>query len=186
MDEIHLSFIQNEPRAAFFDSTSGPDVLPKVQMNITSSKWLRRLLDAATHFSTWSKDPSTKVGAVLVTEEGDPVSWGYNGPPRELNDDEIYSLPREEKLFYVEHAERNVLFQAGERAKGCTLFSTHFPCADCARMIVKSGVKRVVVSAKNAEFRNSERWAKNMDASQKMFDDSNIEVIIYDNDSDNQ
>jgi dCMP deaminase len=95
-----------------------------------------------------SPDRSTKVGAVITTEDNVPIALGYNGLPRGIEDrDEFHVKP--EKYFYFEHAERNAIYNAariGARMDMAhTLYITWIPCADCARAIVQTGVKKVVV-----------------------------------------
>jgi dCMP deaminase len=107
-------------------------------------KWDLRFIELANHVSSWSKDPSTKVGAVIVTEDRRVLSMGYNGFPRGCPDREEDYANREVKLKLVSHAERNALDNVDVSVRGCTLYTTHFPCNECAKSIVQKGITRVV------------------------------------------
>lgn len=108
-------------------------------------KWDRRGLNLAWHISNWSKDPSTKVGAVIMTPEHRPISWGYNGFPRGIADTEERLADSEVKLALTLHAEKNALAFAKGAASGCHLYVWPFPpCAQCAAEIVQHGIIRVV------------------------------------------
>lgn len=107
-------------------------------------KWLRRFLDHASHVAGWSKDPSTKVGAIAVDDSRVVLETGFNGLPRGVSD-----LPermeRPAKYLWTAHAEENLVAQAARpRLKGSTVYVTHLCCNSCARMLVNAGVKKVV------------------------------------------
>lgn len=107
-------------------------------------KWHLRFIELAKLVASWSKDRSTKVGAVAVGPYREICSVGYNGMPRGVNDDVEARHQRPEKYSYFEHAERNLLFNAsriGARLQNCTIYITHYPCADCARGIIQSEFK---------------------------------------------
>ena len=117
--------------------------------------WDQRFLDLALHVSSWSKDPSTKVGAVLVGRDKRQVALGYNGFPSGVADDSRLNN-RESRLRYTLHAERNVLDNAHFPSVGSTLYVTHPPCCACALSIISKGVSRVVSSPMSSEF--ASRW----------------------------
>lgn len=94
-----------------------------------------------------SKDPNRRVGAVLVTPDRRQLSIGYNGLPTELPDEPHLLRDREFKLRHVVHAERNCLRQAPFSPVGATLYSTSFPCYDCADLLCMSGVGALVAPA---------------------------------------
>ena len=104
--------------------------------------WHKRFLTLAEHIAGWSKDPSTKVGAVIVDQQRRIVSTGYNGFPQGVVDNP--QLPRERKLMRTLHAEANAILFAKRDLSGCTIYVTHHPCAHCAAMIIQAGIKRVV------------------------------------------
>ena len=96
-----------------------------------------------------SKDNHTQVGACIVNEENKIVSVGYNGMPTGCNDDEMPWEREgdflETKYPFVCHAELNaILNSAAVSVKGCTLYVTLFPCNECAKAIIQSGIKKVI------------------------------------------
>lgn len=104
-------------------------------------------LGFADHAATASKDPSTKVGAVLVGPEGEVRLTAYNGPPRGVVD-HADRFERPAKYLYASHAEANLIAFAareGIRTSGCTVYVTTQPCAACARTLIQAGVAQVIV-----------------------------------------
>lgn len=111
-----------------------------------SDKWNYRFMEVALHISTWSKDPNTKVGCVVVGPDKEIRSQGYNGFPRGVDDNVQTRHVRPTKYAFYEHSERNAIYNAvrfGASLKGCVLYVTMPPCADCARAIIQSGIKQV-------------------------------------------
>ena len=96
-----------------------------------------------------SKDPSTQVGACIVNSEKRILSMGYNGMPRSCSDDEFPWDKNESalnsKYLYVCHAELNAILNcASGNVRGCTVYTTLFPCNECAKAIIQSGIAEVV------------------------------------------
>ena len=96
-----------------------------------------------------SKDPSTKVGAVIVSPDNKVISIGYNGMPRQIDEDQLSWNKGEgldSKYLYVCHAEFNAILntQVGGTLKGATLYVTLFPCNECAKAVIQTGIKEVV------------------------------------------
>ncbi|RDE25170.1 CMP deaminase [Motiliproteus coralliicola] len=124
------------------------------------SKWHQRYIDLAHTVASWSKDPSTKVGAVIVSPNREVLSTGYNGFPRGMIDRPDWYADREFKHKHVVHAEANAILNAaryGVRLQGCTLYVTHPPCPSCARTIAQAGIEFVVYDIPTDEgFK--ERW----------------------------
>jgi len=142
------------------------------------NKWDDRMLDLANLVSTWSKDPSTGVGAVIVDEKNRVVSLGFNGFPRGVHDSEDVLFDRDEKLRRTIHAEENALLFAGRSVEGCTLYLTHPPCARCAAKIIQSGIARVVAQKASDGF--EERWAVDMRSTLEMFAEVGILFCVVD------
>jgi dCMP deaminase len=146
-----------------------------IQNSIKITKWDYRFLDLAELISSWSKDPSTKVGSV-ITKNNRVISLGYNGFPCQIDDDQRLQN-REEKYKIIIHAEQNAMLFAKGDLEGCTIYTYPFmPCSTCASIIIQSGIKRVV-SYKNVPA----RWKENFDLSLKIFLESGVEVVLYDN-----
>src|SRR3972149_3017266 len=128
-----------------------------------NDKWDKRFLELAAFVSYWSRDCSTKVGAVVVGPDREVRSLGYNGFPRGVNDDIEERHERPAKYWFTEHAERNAIYNAGQfgaSLKGCTLYCTHPPCVDCARGIIQSRITRVIVPQPPDEM--VDRWGDNL------------------------
>ena len=112
------------------------------------SQFDKEMLLMSDDIANFSKDPSTKVGAIIVMEDDDnPKSFGYNGMPRGLDDASLLRNDRPEKYFWYEHAERNAIYNlALDTLEGSMIFCSHFPNMDSARGIVSSGIKEVIVA----------------------------------------
>lgn len=138
-------------------------------------KWDLRFLDLAKFVSSWSKDPSTQVGAVIVDPYKRIVSLGYNGFPMGISDDDNRLSDRDTKYKMIVHGEMNAILFANTSLKECTLYTFPFmPCPRCASMIIQTGIKRVV-SYKNI----SDRWEDEFKVSRNLFIESNIEYVEY-------
>lgn len=109
-----------------------------------NKKWHHRFLTLADHVSTWSKDPRTKVGAVIVNEHKQVIGLGYNGFPRGVFDTIQRYDDRSTKLLFVAHAEQNALDNSQGTVRGATLYSTLFPCFHCAKTIIQRGISHIV------------------------------------------
>ncbi len=143
---------------------------------LEQEKWDKRFLGMAAFVATWSKDPSTQVGAVITDDNNRVISVGYNGFPKGVKDDARLA-DREQKLKIIVHAERNALLFASRDVTGCHLHTYPFmPCFVCAGMIIQAGIKRVV-TIKN----NNPRWKEDFKISKGLFDEVGIDLIEYPN-----
>ncbi len=146
------------------------------------SKWDARFLRLAREISTWSKDRSTRVGAVIVGADKTPGPYGFNGFPRAVDDEAAERHTRPQKYKWTEHAERNAIYNAarvGVALKGCTIYVTHLPCTDCARAIVQVGIDRVVVdSASLTDAGFAERWSEDERITKDMLDEVGVVLSI--------
>lgn len=133
--------------------------------------WNKRFLDLAEHVASWSKDPRTKVGAVVVDEKKRVVSLGYNGFPRGVLDFDSRYDDRDTKHLFVAHAERNALDNAPLMVDGCTLYVSLLPCNECAKSIIQKGIIKVVTYEPDRE------GAKfGWDTTLMMFEEAGIEI----------
>ncbi len=140
----------------------------------TIDRWDRRFLDLADFISDWSKDPSTKVGAVIVDQRRRIVSTGFNGFPAGVEDTEGRLGDRAVKYEMVVHAEQNALLFAGRQAEGCTLYVTPLaPCARCAVIIIQAGIVRVVAPKPDFE---QEKWGDQAKIADTMFREAGLAV----------
>jgi len=145
-------------------------------MDVTNNKWAGRILKMAIEVASWSKDESTKVGAVITTAEGAPVSWGFNGMPMGIDDTipERHERPLKYKWFC--HAERNALDLAPRDVSGCVMFVTFSPCTNCAQSIIQRGIKTVVIDANYTADKSPERWQEDMFVALEMMKEAGIDV----------
>ena len=140
----------------------------------------RKYMELAYARARFSKDASTKVGAIIVGPAGEDRSSGYNGAPRGCSADEPgddRGLGRPEKYFWFSHAEVNAITNAarvGVPLEGCTMFVTHPPCIDCARAIVQAGIRRVVTTMQGPEF--CERWSEHISRTIALFKECGVEI----------
>ena len=142
--------------------------------SIIYANWDIRFLDLAHHVSQWSKDPSTKVGAVIANEQHQVLSLGYNGFPRGVEDRESRYNDRTTKLLFVAHAERNALDNAYVDVRGATLYTSLCPCNECAKSIIQKGIKRVVSHPPPAE----KTALFKMDVTVQMFKEADVELLL--------
>lgn len=139
------------------------------------SKWDERFFELALMVAGWSKDTSTKTGAVIVRDR-QILSVGYNGFPRGVDDSVSERYERPQKYEFTEHAERNSVYNAvynGVSLKGATIYSTLCPCTDCCRAIIQTGIIEVITPTPDNA---SEKWKESFKVSKEMFDEAGITV----------
>jgi len=142
-----------------------------------ATDWDSRFLALAQHVAQWSKDPSTKVGAVIVDPYRRVMSLGYNGFACGVTDSPERYANREEKLRMIVHGESNALLFARGSVEACTLYTwPMLSCAQCAAMAINAGIVRVV--APDATSAQAARWGDDMAASFRMLDEADVEVCI--------
>lgn len=140
---------------------------------------LVKYLEIVDEISNLSKDPSTKVGALILGPAFEVRSIGYNGAPRGCSADEDNRNQRPEKLFWFSHAELNAVTNAarvGVPLDGCALLVTHPPCMDCARAIVQAGIVCVVARNPGADF--LERWVEHARRTQALFEECQVDYLM--------
>jgi len=120
------------------------------------SVWDERYLDMCLLVAKWSKDPSTKVGAVIADKSNRLVSSGFNGFASGFADTLARWSDREFKYKHVLHAEENAILQARQDLTGCTMYVQIPPCSLCMTRIAQSGIKRVVCYKPSKDY--LERW----------------------------
>lgn len=125
-----------------------------------------------------SKDPNTKVGACIVNPERRVVGLGYNGFPFGCSDD-LYPWQREGEFLdtkypFVVHAELNAILNSIQNLKGCTIYVSLFPCNECAKAIIQSGITRVIYEEDKYDGTQANL------ASKRMFHDAGVELVLMD------
>lgn len=140
-------------------------------------KWDLRFLKLADHVARWSKDPSTKVGAVIVDAQRRVRGIGYNGFPRGVIDDPDFYKNREVKYELIVHAEVNAILNASGPLDGCTLYTTPLAtCSRCAGLVIQSGIKRVVSVIKPDSNIN---WGTSTNFSAAMYRDAGVAMELF-------
>ena len=140
------------------------------------TNWDQRFLNLAKHISEWSKDPSTKVGCVVVGPDREIRSTGFNGLPRGIEDNDERLNNREIKYPLICHAEENAIMHAariGISLKDCTAYVTWPPCTRCARSLVQAGVSTIIYP-KNIEI--PDRWMDDFNLSLNMLKEAKINI----------
>jgi len=122
-----------------------------------------------------SKDPNTQVGACIVDRDNKVVSIGYNGMPRGCNDQE-FPWEREggfldTKYAYVVHAELNAILNSPRPVSGCTIYVSLFPCNECAKAIIQSGIRKIVYESDKYD------GTEGNIASKKMLNEAGVELL---------
>ncbi|MGA1495217.1 MAG: deoxycytidylate deaminase [Rhodothermales bacterium] len=147
------------------------------------SAWDSRFMEMAVLVSSWSKDPGTKVGAVLVGERN-ILATGYNGFPSGIDDNPARYADREVKLAYTVHAEVNALLNAaknGAKTEGSTLYATFHPCVNCAAAIIQGGIRRVVCPSVESA---PERWHDSFNRARDLMMEAGVEIVNHGADND--
>lgn len=140
-----------------------------------TEKWDFRFLKLAQEISTWSKDPSSQVGAVIVDQDRKVVSLGYNGLPQGMINEDIILRDRDLKLQVIIHAEENALITAARSLKGYCIYTWPFPpCSHCSSLLEQSKIARVV-----APNNIPERWKTNINLGQENLRRAGIEIKLY-------
>ena len=135
-------------------------------------KWSKRFHQMACLVASWSKDPSTQVGAV-ITEHNRIVSVGFNGYPHGISDS-AETDNREMKLLKTLHAEENAILFAKRDLTGCDIWVTHFPCPNCAAKIIQTGISTVHCPQQSDDFLS--RWGEKIKLSEDMLTQAQVRI----------
>lgn len=142
---------------------------------------IHRFLCVAEAIASLSKDPSTKVGALIFGPGYEIRSQGWNGAPRGSKADVDHRFQsREEKLLWVAHAEMNAITNAartGTPTEDCALLATHFPCIRCAVSIVQAGITEVVCPEPEGDF--ASRWAEDISRTKVLFYECGVRLVTF-------
>lgn len=128
-----------------------------------------------------SKDPGTQLGCVIAGPAHEIRSTGYNSFPRGIRDDVPERKERPEKYLWIEHAERNAIYnaaRAGTALEGCTLYVELMPCMDCARAIVQAGIREVVVDGGRMQAYSSEFYNRHFQKAELLLREAGVEMRL--------
>lgn len=140
--------------------------------------WDAHFLSIAKQVSQKSKDPSTKVGAVIVGPMKEIRSTGFNGFPRGIEDTSKRYSDRRVKYPLVIHGEMNAIYNAtliGARTQRTTIYVTHPTCLDCAKGIIQTGIYRVVVSKEGSPLVEREPWKTSWEKATAVYEEAGVE-----------
>tara|TARA_B100000749_G_C18341895_1_gene429394 strand:+ start:282 stop:776 length:495 start_codon:yes stop_codon:yes gene_type:complete len=136
----------------------------------TNGKWQKRFMDMAFLCASWSKDPSTQVGAVIA-DGNSFVSMGFNGYPHGVEDRED---PRSIKYLKTIHAEMNAILHSNRDIRGCSLYATHLPCPNCMANIIQKRISTVYIPKQSEDYLS--RWGEKVAVSMGMADEVGIKI----------
>jgi dCMP deaminase len=137
------------------------------------NKWDRRFIELAQHIATWSKDPSTKVGAVITRPDNTICSMGFNGFAQIMPDKPELYADRESKYSRTLHAEVNAVLFARERVNGYTCyFSCGAPCDRCCVTLLQAGISRFVWPTMTEDYLS--RWNESVLRTKQYLDECGI------------
>jgi dCMP deaminase len=138
-----------------------------------TTNWSARFLQLAALVASWSKDPTTQVGAVAVDDRKHILETGYNGPPQGVEDLEL-RFQRPAKYLWTAHAEANlVATAAATRLRGSTVYVTHLCCAQCAALLINAGVRKVVCDRGTTSMPQEQ-----FDVAVRMFEEAGVELVL--------
>lgn len=140
------------------------------------ANWDARFMDLARLIAGWSRDPSSRIGAVIAGHDRTILATGYNGFPRRCDDDAAIYQDRPRKHLRVVHAEANCIAAAsrsGTSLKGASVYVTAPCCAQCAALLIQAGVVRVVIPD-GVELRPD--WAASAAEARALFEEAGVEL----------
>lgn len=143
-----------------------------IRMKTEENRWHKRFLRLAEFIATWSKDPSSKIGAVIVDKNRRLISAGYNGFPIGVADDDRLH-DRQTKYKIVLHAEENAILFSKRDLTDCSLYVSGLPpCSHCASLIIQSGIKNVYAWKEEIP----ERWKESVELTLENFRQAGVEL----------
>ena len=143
-----------------------------------NEKWDERFIELAQLIASWSKDPSTKMGCVIVGPDKEIRSTGFNGFPRGFADREDRLQDRNTKYSFICHAEENAIMHAarvGVSLKGCAAYTSSWPpCTRCARSLIQAGITEIIHPACVVP----ERWIEDFRLAAELLGETGIDVRV--------
>ena len=141
--------------------------------------WDLRFMDLAKHIAGWSRDPSTKVGAVAVDSRKRLVASGFNGLSRRVEDSQERLHNRTTRYSLTVHAEINMLISAERSLRGCTVYLWPMPpCSQCAAALIQAGIARVVAPSPAPDL--ADRWGESIELAVMAMREAGVKVDILD------
>jgi dCMP deaminase len=145
---------------------------------MAGTNWDARFMGLAHYIAGWSKERGRRVGAVIIGPDNEIRATGHNGFARGVNEDVASRHERlsGEKYFWSSHAERNAIYNAarvGIAINGCRMYVPWFPCGECAKAIIQSGISELVAYEPDLA---DERWGADFRRVQQMLDEAGVRV----------
>ncbi len=141
--------------------------------------WDAYYLNLCRHVAARSKDPNTQIGCVVVGKAHEIRTTGYNSFPRGIKDDIPERRTRPTKYLWMEHAERNAIYnaaRAGTSTEGCSIYVDIMPCMDCARAIVQAGIREVVIAKERMSVYSSEYYDEHFKMVEVLFGEAGVTI----------
>jgi dCMP deaminase len=146
------------------------------------SDWDRRFMELAKQSRSWSRDPSTQHGAVIVDGDHNVLAIGCNGFPRGIIDSPERFADRAIKLKIVVHSEENACLscaRTGTSARNATLYVSAQPCAKCAAVMIQAGITKVIINYDDIDEAFATRWADDIALARQILNEADVETIEY-------
>lgn len=147
---------------------------------MTTSKqqqWDERFVKLAFHISEWSNYPGRKVNAIIVDKRNTIKSVGYNGLPRGIESNNSSRYQEDVKYKWSEHAERNAIFSAECSLVATRMYMTWFPCVDCARAIIQTGITEIIALEPDLTDKN---WGNDFKMVLELLSEAMVSIRYYD------
>jgi dCMP deaminase len=173
----------SSPRTSFNEvsSVSAINLPPLIELAQDGSVWDKRFFQLTETIASWSEDRSRKVGCAIVSVENGILSTGYNGFPRGVENTAVrHSRLNDDKYFWFEHAERNAIYNAVRH--GVTLLDTKlyvnlFPCAECVRAVIQSGISQLNCPSPNLA---DPYYKRSYQVALEMISETSVELRVFD------
>lgn len=170
-----------------YDPVTGKKISLQMFSTLQIPSWDETFMHEVYWWARRSKDPRTKIGAVLVRpEDKDPISHGYNGFARAVNDNEMTRWDRPEKYEWVVHAEENAVLNCarkGQSSKGSIMYTQGVPCTRCTDACVQGGIIEIVVHKQWQDYEKRFGWIKWIESAKRSaqkLEEAGIKVRVFD------
>lgn len=153
-----------------------------LRMQINHNEWDKYFITLAYLISMKSKDPSTRVGAVIVDKDNIIRSTGYNGLPRGVYDHSHRYINKDYKYNACNHAEENAILHCariGISTANCIIYATWHPCAFCTKSIIQAGISEIVFHEEFPGNYNSEKWAGSIEIAKEMLTEAGVAIRSF-------
>lgn len=146
--------------------------------------WHEYFFTLGYNIASKSKDKSTNFGAVIIDDDHNLISTGYNSFPRGINDYDERRQEKPYKYYFFEHAERNSIYgcaRTGVSCKGCYMYIQTMPCADCARAIIQAGIVKLYIHKEWTDMAGDSfgSWNESQKAAEEMLKEAGVDIVEW-------